>query len=51
MSLDVILAAGVLFVVDHEKFARRFRDDATPLADGIAATMTWYRERESPKDP
>jgi nucleoside-diphosphate-sugar epimerase len=33
------------FVVDHTKFATRFWGDATPLAEGVAATMAWYRER------
>jgi hypothetical protein len=31
------------YIVDHSKFARRFRADATPLETGVAATIEWYR--------
>lgn len=32
------------YVVDHSKFASRFWDDVTPLPEGVAATVRWYRE-------
>jgi nucleoside-diphosphate-sugar epimerase len=33
------------FVVDHGDYADAFGDDPTPLADGLAATLAWYRSR------
>lgn len=32
------------YLVDHGKFAARFGDLATPLDEGLAATLAWYRE-------
>lgn len=29
--------------VDHSKWAERFGDEHTPLADGLRATLDWYR--------
>jgi len=34
------------FVVDHSQFADVFWDDATPLEEGLAATIDWYRDRQ-----
>jgi nucleoside-diphosphate-sugar epimerase len=31
--------------VDHAKWAARFGDDATPLEEGLRATLDWYRSR------
>lgn len=31
------------FVVDHGKYARVFGDHATPLREGLRATIAWYR--------
>jgi nucleoside-diphosphate-sugar epimerase len=36
------------YVVDHSKFAARFWDDYTPLADGLATTLDWYRSAARP---
>lgn len=33
------------YLVDHSKYARRFGDHATPLEQGLAATLDWYRRR------
>ncbi len=33
------------YLVDHSKYARRFGDHATPLEQGLAATLAWYRLR------
>jgi nucleoside-diphosphate-sugar epimerase len=33
------------FVVDASAYAETFGDDWTPLADGLDATLAWYRER------
>lgn len=32
------------FVVDHSKYERTFGNHATPLRDGITATVAWYRQ-------
>jgi nucleoside-diphosphate-sugar epimerase len=32
------------YLVDHAKFAARFGELATPLDEGLAATVSWYRE-------
>jgi nucleoside-diphosphate-sugar epimerase len=32
------------YLVDHSKFASRFWADATPLQDGLRATLDWYRQ-------
>ncbi|MEZ4767970.1 MAG: NAD-dependent epimerase/dehydratase family protein [Caldilineales bacterium] len=34
-------------VVDDSKFRRAFGGDPTPLAEGIAATVDWYRSRQN----
>lgn len=34
------------FVVDHSKYAARYGANATPLAQGLAATVAWYRTQE-----
>ena len=31
------------YLVDHSKYASRFGDHATPLEQGLAATLDWYR--------
>lgn len=31
--------------IDHTKFAERFWSDFTPLDEGLAATLAWYRAR------
>ncbi|NJL29848.1 MAG: hypothetical protein HC897_19125 [Thermoanaerobaculia bacterium] len=31
--------------IDHEKFARRFWSDFTPLEEGLEKTLAWYRAR------
>lgn len=31
------------FVVDHARFGKTFWDDATPLEQGLEATLDWYR--------
>lgn len=31
------------FAVDHTKFSEAFWDDATPLEQGLEATLAWYR--------
>ena len=31
--------------VDHSKWAARFGDEPTPLAEGLRATLDWYRAR------
>lgn len=33
------------YIVDHSTFVATFWSDATPLADGIRATVAWYRAR------
>jgi nucleoside-diphosphate-sugar epimerase len=35
------------FEVDHSRFAARFWDDPTPLEQGLAETMGWYRSRSA----
>jgi nucleoside-diphosphate-sugar epimerase len=33
------------YLVDHGKFAAAFWDNATPLEQGLRATLDWYRQR------
>ena len=33
------------YVVDHSKYAEEFGDEHTPLEEGLAATLSWYREQ------
>jgi nucleoside-diphosphate-sugar epimerase len=35
------------FEVDHSRFAARFWDDPTPLEQGLAETVGWYRSRSA----
>lgn len=32
------------YLVDHDKFARHFGDEWTPLEEGLEKTLAWYRE-------
>ncbi len=32
------------FIVDHSRFARAFRNHATPLREAIGQTVRWYRD-------
>ena len=38
---------GEPFVLDTSKYQTAFGTAGTPLADAIAATLTWYRTRTS----
>lgn len=35
------------YLVDHSRFAQRFWGDFTPLDEGLAATVEWYRRRDA----
>ena len=34
------------WVVDDTKYRSRFGDHATPLDEGLAETVSWYREHD-----
>lgn len=44
-SIEMLYQFEAPFVVDDSKFRRAFGGEATPVAEGFAETLAWYRAR------